>query len=186
MVYLSGGLSFLASAVLPLPANGATQKMEVRESATASALLAKGGRLIADYGSFQIIEAEQSGQTNRAEIRDDFNFIELNAGRLDTRTAEARASMAAAATFAGKRLRLVQFASPIKPDWVEELKQCGAEIVSYLPQNAYLIYGDAEVTEAIRSWPGPNTRPRMRRTTPCRNYTSPIGRDPLGSLWAVR
>jgi hypothetical protein len=156
LVYLSGCLFYLAALVFPITLCGAPQRMEVSDPAAASALLAKGGRLIADYGSFQVVEAEASGQSNRVEFRDDFNFIELNSGRLDTRTAAVRASLAAPAAFAGKRLRLVQFAAPVKPGWVEELKQCGAEIVSYLPQNAYLVYGDARASEAIRSWAGTN------------------------------
>ena len=48
-----------------------------------------------------------------------------------------------AGTFAGKRLHLVQFAGPIKPEWVDALEQNGARVVTYIPQNAYLVYGDA-------------------------------------------
>ncbi len=130
--------------------------MEVSDPAAATALLAKGGRLVADYGSFQVMEAEASGPTNHIEFRDDFNFIQLNARPLDTRVAALRASMSSPGAFAGKRLHLVQFAAPIKPGWVDELKSCGAQIVTYIPQNAYLIYGDAHTVGAIQSWANTN------------------------------
>ena len=46
------------------------------------------------------------------------------------------------AGFAGKKLHLVQFAGPVKPGWLAQLKQNGVQIVSYIHENAYLIYGD--------------------------------------------
>src|SRR5262249_26283723 len=40
---------------------------------------------------------------------------------------------------------------PLVPDWFEELARCGAQIVSYIPHNAYLIYGDAASLAAVQS-----------------------------------
>lgn len=45
---------------------------------------------------------------------------------------------------AKKQLRLVQFADAIKAEWIAALKTTGAEIVAYIPHNAYLIRGDAD------------------------------------------
>ena len=146
----------LAALFLPLTLCGATQTVEVSDPAAASSLLAKGGRLVADYGSFQVMEAEASGSTSHIEVRDDFNVIQLNARPLDTRTTAIRALMATPGAFEGKRLHLVQFTAPVKPGWVDELKSCGAQIVSYIPQNAYLIYGDVHELAAIQSWAGTN------------------------------
>ncbi|MEW6127125.1 MAG: S8 family serine peptidase [Acidobacteriota bacterium] len=43
---------------------------------------------------------------------------------------------------ARKQLRIVQFVDAIRPDWFQQLKATGAEIIAYIPHNAYLIRGD--------------------------------------------
>jgi hypothetical protein len=54
-----------------------------------------GGKLIADYGAFQIIQADDTALTNldasRMENEDEYDAIKLNAARLDTRAAEIQA-----------------------------------------------------------------------------------------------
>lgn len=82
------------------------------------------------------------------------NFIEFNTGRFDTRSAEARALRAARAPLAGKRLHLVQFAGPIKPEWRAELEQLGVRIVTHIPQNTYLVYGDQAALARLQTWAG--------------------------------
>lgn len=52
------------------------------------------------------------------------------------------AESTAAAPHGGKRLHLVQFAGPIKLEWVDGLKSIGLRIINYLPENAYLVYGN--------------------------------------------
>ena len=116
--------------------------------------------MIADYGGFQLIEADDSILTNldenRVERQDDFDEIRLNAKLLDTRAAEIRALRKPAGNFSGKRLHLVQFAGPIKPEWRAALEKHGARIVSYIPENAYLIYGDAGEIAKRHNWAGTN------------------------------
>lgn len=46
------------------------------------------------------------------------------------------------ASDAGDRIRVIQFAGPIKRQWIERLKQTGSEIIAYVPNNAYIIRGD--------------------------------------------
>ena len=67
--------------------------------------------------------------------------ILLNTGVLDTRTAAAQESTTAMA--AGKQLWLVQSSGPIKPEWYAHLSASGLRIVTYIPNNAYLVYGEA-------------------------------------------
>ena len=38
-------------------------------------------------------------------------------------------------------MRLIQFAGPIRPEWYQALVATGARIVTYIPNNAYLVYG---------------------------------------------
>jgi hypothetical protein len=144
------------------------RKVRVDDPALGRWLVSQGGRRVADYAGFQIIEADESVLRNiegaRAQPADRYDTIQLNTGSLNTRAPAARSLRQTAGTFAGRRLHLVQFAGPIKPEWRQALERSGATIVSYVPQNAYLVYGDeAAVTriqagaelEGARQWEGP-------------------------------
>ena len=82
-------------------------------------------------------------------VRSPAQAIHLNAGGIDTVQAAAPARMSA--EFPGKRLHLVQFAGPIQPEWVETLTQAGYQIVDYIPDNAYLVYGGAAALKSVRA-----------------------------------
>ena len=131
-------------------------KWRVSDPALARSIVARGGRLIADYGSFQILESDQGPVAGAglegAQLEDDLDLIQLNARVLDTRDAGVQALRKSVAPFAGKRLRLVHFAGPIKPEWLAALRQSGVLIVSYVPQDAYLVYGDAGAVARMQSW----------------------------------
>jgi len=138
----------------------APHKLRVSDPAMAQSLVALGGKLIADYGGFQLVEADDSILTNlngnRVEWSDDFDEIKLNAASLNTRAAGVLALRKSAGNFSGKRLHLVQFAGPVKPEWLAALARHGAKIVSYIPENACLIYGDATAIARMQSWAGTN------------------------------
>lgn len=143
-------LCLLATAV-----EAQSQKFRVNDPAAASRLLAQGGKLVADYGAFQIIEAgaaNAAAESNRVESLEDDNFIELHAGRLDTRTPAAKSLRKTFAPKPGRQLHLVQFAGPIKPEWRAELEQTGVRVVTYIPQNAYLVYGGTGALAQLQAW----------------------------------
>ena len=135
-------------------ASAETHKVRISDPAMARSLVARGGKLVADYGSFQIIESETvpAAGSARAELEDDYNFIRLNAGVLDTRKPELQALRKLAPSFSGKRLRLIQFAGPMKSEWLKSLQSSGVRIVSYIPQNAYMVYGDPAAVGQLQSW----------------------------------
>ncbi len=133
-----------ASAV---PDSEERHKIQVSDATLAAQIVAQGGRLVADYGSYQLYEAPQiipglAGHS-RAEIRDEYNVVMLNAGRLDTRRTEVKALRTSVGNFSGRRMHLVQFAGPVQPAWRDELLAAGVTIVTYIPENSYLVYGDA-------------------------------------------
>lgn len=68
--------------------------------------------------------------------------IRLHAGELRTHLPALQAQRTAMESFEGRRLHLVQFNGPIRSAWVEQLKADGLQVVSYLPEYAYLVYGD--------------------------------------------
>ncbi|HEV7925781.1 MAG TPA: S8 family serine peptidase, partial [Verrucomicrobiae bacterium] len=139
---------------------GLAHKVQTSDPAAARAIIAAGGRLIADYGGYQLFA---SAQTNGLQVRDEYNLILLNAARLDTAHPETQSLRQPPGAFTGKRLRLVQFAGPVQPVWRKALLDAGAQIVNYIPHDTYLIYGDATTLARVRSlcaqpivqWDGP-------------------------------
>ncbi|NCY22866.1 hypothetical protein EBX31_13045, partial [bacterium] len=78
------------------------------------------------------------------------NVIYLNAGPINTDLPATKARRQSLAYFSGKRLQLIQWNGPVQPGWIEELKRLGVEIIDYIPENAYLVYGDWKVLSAMQ------------------------------------
>jgi len=78
------------------------------------------------------------------------NVIYLNAGPINTDMPATKARRQPLAYFSGKRLQLIQWNGPVQPGWMEELKRLGVEVVDYIPENAYLVYGDWKVLSAMQ------------------------------------
>lgn len=134
-------------AILVAPRPAAAHKISVRDTSTAESIRQDGGELLADYGSSRVYEVDHLRpewlQSDTADVRDDWNQIRLNAASIDTSPAAVKAVRRPAATFRGNRMHLIQFVGPVQPVWHEALKKTGVRIVSYIPENAYLVYGDA-------------------------------------------
>lgn len=77
--------------------------------------------------------------------------IHLHAGAIDTSRPAAAMARAATEVLPGCRLHLVQFPGPIQPEWVAQLQEQGWQIVDYIPDNAYLVYGEAAARQALRT-----------------------------------
>ena len=146
----------LAALVAVESAAARPHKFRVSDSAVAAELKARGARVLADYGGFQLLETDAvppaASQPNRLEAADESDFIELNAQPLDTRATGVMALRKTVAPFAGRRLHLVQFVGPVKPEWRDALEQLGVTVVHYLPQNAYLVHGDNAVLAKLQAW----------------------------------
>lgn len=122
-------------------------KIELRDEELVRHVLEEGGRVIADYGSYKLLEvnsdiAREIGNDDKVEFRDEYNLIMLNAGELDTTDEKLAEAKPQGLNFSGKRLHLVQFAGPVRPEWFDELVDAGVQVISYIPNNAYLVYGD--------------------------------------------
>ena len=159
----SGAARFVSLSILLLlllgaiPAiQAASTKLRVTDPQAAQRLTANSGRILADYGSFQIIEVDDTTAAAAlaagAESAEESHFIQLNARPLDTRAPEVKALRKTAAAFSGRQLHLVQFVGPIKPEWRDALEQFGAQVVHYVPENAYVIYADAPTLAKFQSW----------------------------------
>ncbi len=153
----SGAALLLAIALLA-PRAVLAHKVNVRSAATEKLVLDNGGQLVADYGSYRLYEVGTVPpsvlQDDTAEVRDDYNRIFLNAATVDTTAPAVKALRKPAGVFSGKHLHLIQFAGPMQPAWHEALRATGARIVSYVPQNTYLVYGDAPAIARLQALAG--------------------------------
>ncbi|HEY5913432.1 MAG TPA: S8 family serine peptidase [Verrucomicrobiae bacterium] len=136
----------------------AAHKLQVNDPAVGAQLTATGARLIADYGSYALYESATpttaAAGLAGVEARDEYNLVLLNAARLDTSKPETQALRKTVGAFAGKRTHLVQFAGPVQPAWRNALLDTGVRIVSYIPRNTYLVYGDASSLAALQALAG--------------------------------
>ncbi len=133
----------------------ATHKMIVysREPSLRDQILAEGGSVIADYESFSLMKATSqsidriSAQSGKPTVRDDMNLVLLRAGVFDTTQSEPRYLRTLAEPEAsGEQLYLVQMVGPVKQEWLDRLES-SAKILSYIPNNAYLVRtSDAGIT----------------------------------------
>ncbi|HJQ67450.1 MAG TPA: S8 family serine peptidase [Blastocatellia bacterium] len=116
-----------------------------------------------DYGSFRVVVVDEKAMGGRdglaslgVAVRDDQNLIALNGYVLDTtdpasthrqlpvdlRQTDMADSLARGGAPVGG-LYLVQFAGPIQDAWLDALRRLGVEIVSYMPNNAYVVRAKA-------------------------------------------
>src|SRR5688572_3427702 len=136
---------------------GDRHKIQVSDPELMREIEAVGGRLIADYGSYKVFQADTAASQElskdaRIEFRDDFNLILLNTGAIDTTTNEALSLRRGVESFSGRRLHLVQFAAPIQTQWYQSLINTGVEVVTYIPNNAYLVYGEQHSLTHLQQW----------------------------------
>jgi hypothetical protein len=85
-------------------------------------------------------------------VQGDSSHILLRGRVIDTsRPIPAVPSALRASPTAGDQLQLIQFAGPVRDGWLEEVVRQGkVEVVTYLPNNAYLIWTDGPTLERLR------------------------------------
>jgi hypothetical protein len=161
-VVASCAAAALACGVADRGAEQATPAGPHRVRATpeaARSLVARGATVLGDYGAFVVLDAPAgtlaAGEPG-VELRDGDLRILLNSGPLDTTSVGAKALAAAPPSDpAARALHLVQFSGPIRPEWRAALEARGLRVVSYVPSDAYLVYGPAAALDALPAALGP-------------------------------
>jgi hypothetical protein len=128
-------------------------------------LLASGqARRLRRYAAYTILEVTDSALASldaraleRAALRDDMNLIMLKPGQMDTTAPEPHIGHDLRQTDSLPRsLHLVQLTGPPTPDMVAALKSTGAALVSYIPNNAYLVWTSPDELMQIRNLESPS------------------------------
>jgi hypothetical protein len=122
--------------------------VQADDMALSGSMLSDGATVIEDYGSFVLMSVpERDAETvsthslTGSAVRDDMNVLLLRAHPFDTTTvsdAEVATASLGPLEPSDEQLYLVQMVGPIKKDWLRRL-QDEVEIVSYIPNNAYLV-----------------------------------------------
>lgn len=81
----------------------------------------------------------------------DDGLILLNTGPVNTSNPPTQSARLSAQDFSGKRLHLIQLDGPVQPEWHSNILSTGVEIVTYIPNNAYLVYGSASSLSNLQS-----------------------------------
>src|SRR5262249_24424559 len=120
-----------------------------------------------NYGSFRMVVVDEQALGGREQlqslaVRDSFDLIPLNrymlgptnpAETYNQLPSELRKSDISIASANGTRpaggLYLVQFAGPIRDEWLASLRATGAEIVSYMSSNAYVVRSNAKAARKL-------------------------------------
>jgi subtilisin family serine protease len=121
-----------------------------------NSILVSGGTLVEDYGAFAMYRAPQeaadhlTAEDTASSVRDDMNLILLRAGAFDSTEGEPQQlRVESKVEPAEEQLYVVQMVGPVKSEWLETLRH-SAEIVSYIPNNAYLVRATTTGIAAIK------------------------------------
>lgn len=127
------------------PDSTETVLVDSSDAAARGELEANGAVLLAEYESTTLWQApkriENIGLRTAITSVDDailLRGITLQPGRGEPAVPSAMQQNVPA----GKALWIVQFAGPVLPEWLDGLMAAGLEIVAYLPNNAYIVWGE--------------------------------------------
>ena len=113
-------------------------------------------RVLARYPAFALVEAAGTDEDALRDAggyrRDDLRRVRLPGRRFDPAT---RASLAGKdAPEPDEALVVVQFAGPVKEEWLAGLRETGARIVHYVAQNGYLVHARGAALERVAALVG--------------------------------
>ena len=122
---------------------------------------------VENYGSYWLAQADdreladlRATYGDRIVTGDRLDRLELQTYTIHTSRGEALVPPDLQQTDTqGRRLRLIQFAGPVLPQWLEQVKKLkDVEVIHYVPNNGYLVYLDAKSEkqlDALRVPAGP-------------------------------
>ncbi|HMZ19693.1 MAG TPA: S8 family serine peptidase, partial [Blastocatellia bacterium] len=116
------------------------------------------GTLIEDYESFAVIAMTEEQAASASKTGLELSPLETTIN-LRGQTFEPVVGQAASARTLARRTtnepgyHLVQFAAPVRDEWLEEIRAAGGEIVQYVPNQAFVVFASPEAMAVIAEHP---------------------------------
>jgi subtilisin-like proprotein convertase family protein len=116
-----------------------------------SALVRGGAQLLVDYGAFALWQLPSAAAPVAYAVAPDaLDTIELRDLTIDTAAPSVAPQRSRAIPSA--QLWMLQFIGPPKDEWLDAVRGQGVEVVSYLPNNAYVVWGEADALNALQAF----------------------------------
>ncbi len=113
----------------------------------------KFGKIIEDYGSFVVLakDAKTKIAESALEAQPLETTINLPNGKFEPLKERVAESVAAVSeqSLTKKGYYIVQFGGIAKDEWLDSLRDVGAEVVQYIPHQAFIVYGDGSQINKI-------------------------------------
>lgn len=130
----------------------------VVRSAADRKIARKMGTLLEDYGSYVVIAAARETDVSSSTLETSLlettvnlpgkSFDPIQESRVET----VRAGTGNASSDGNRDSKdyyVVQFAAPVRDEWLESIRAAGAEVLQYVPHQAFFVYGDGETMQRV-------------------------------------
>jgi hypothetical protein len=113
------------------------------------------GTLVEDYGSFVVIAAEKGKDFSASGIESQRLETSINLpGKAfeplqDSPPETIRPGGNASGKSSDKGYYIVQFAAPVRDEWLDSLRSVGAEVLQYVPHQAFFVYADSLTMQRV-------------------------------------
>jgi hypothetical protein len=114
--------------------------------------LEKFGKIVEDYGEFVLIATGAKTDLSRFDAQKIETTVNLPGRKFEpvlAPPAETLRPNVETANSDEKDYFLVQFAGSAKDEWLESLREIGAEVLQYVPHNAFFVYADGEAMTKV-------------------------------------
>ena len=117
------------------------------------AKIEKLGTIVEDYGSMIVLAKDKSKKLSDTdlEIQALETTINLPAGKFEPVGNKAEGNLEAETLQSkkGENYYVVQLGGLTKDEWLESFEEVGAEVIQYVPHQAFFVYGNGEAIEKI-------------------------------------
>ncbi len=130
--------------------------VDAHDTTTLAILRKQGATLLVDYGAFTLWDMSTISTADSAHVEyhmqhtthaTDLNTIYLRTMPLDTTHGAPMPTIAAhmqQTRSEQAQFWMLQFIGPIKEAWLTDVQDTGVALVAYIPNNAYVLWGDGE------------------------------------------
>lgn len=114
-------------------------------------MAAKYGTVVQDYGSFLILSKKKGTELPlRMSSQPMETSVNLPNGKFEPMTGHrAETVQPGSETKDGKGYYVVQFGASVTDEWLQSIRDAGAEILQYVPHQAFFVYADADAISKI-------------------------------------